>query len=549
LPVPASLRIFAQVARNAALARLVVAYALFTVSEYAVWVAMLVFAYEQGGATQAGLIALAQLAPAAVVAPLAAALADRRSPLLVLAGGYVVQAVGGAVTAAAILGGAAPVFAYAGAVLAAAAVSTTRPAQAVLVPALTLDVSELTAANVLIGWVESVSIMVAGALVGITLALWGVGYVFAVAAVVLAIAVLLVSPLRTRPTHPHADETTTLGHLTEGFREVFRSRTARLLVGMLAAEDVVIGALDVLFVVLALDVLQAGQAWAGYLNTAYGAGGVVLGSLAALLVGRRLGPVITASAMVLGIGLAATAVTSQRTIVVVLVVLVGGCRALFEVATRTLLQRAVPAEMVGRVFGLSEGLTMTGLGIGSLLAPALVAVGGDRVALAGVAALLPLAILVRGRVLMQIDQHAQVPVVEISLLRSIPLFRMLPGPALEGLARALERVEYAPGSVLMREGDEGDRYHAIADGTVEIHQAGNRIALLHRGSGLGEIALLSGGVRTATASAASAVTTYALDRESFLTAVNGHVPTLQSASDVVDELRERDRRRGAADAS
>jgi MFS family permease len=549
LPVPASLRIFAQVARSGALVRLVGAYALFTVSEYAVWVAMLVYAYEHGGATEAGLVALAQLVPAALVAPLAAGLADRRSPLLVLAGGYSLQGAGGAWTAVAILGDAPPVFAYAGAVLASAAVSTTRPAQAVLVPALTLDVSELTAANVLIGWVESASIMVSGALVGITLAVRGIGDVLVITSALLAAAVLLVSPLRTRPAHPHAGETSILRHITEGFTEVYGSRTARLLVGMLAAEDVVIGALDVLFVVLALDVLQAGQAWAGYLNTAYGAGGVVLGSLAALLVGRRLGPVITATAIALGVGLACTAVTSQRVVVVVLVVLVGGSRALFEVATRTLLQRAVPTEMVGRVFGLTEGLTMTGLAIGSLLAPALVAIGGDRVALAGVAALLPLVIVAKGRLLMQIDQHAQVPVVEISLLRSIPLFRMLPGPALEGLAGALERVDYAPGSILMREGDEGDRYHAIADGTVEIRQTGKRIALLGRGSGLGEIALLSGGVRTATGSAVSAVTTYALDREAFLTAVNGHVPTLQSASDIVDELRERDRRRGSADAS
>jgi MFS family permease len=543
--VTAPLRIFAQVARSGALVRIVAAYALFIVTEYAVWIAMLVYAYGHGGATQAGLIAIAQLVPAAIVAPLASGLADHKPPVLVLAGGYVVQGLGVAATAVAILSGAPPFFAYVSAVFAAAAVSTTRPAQAVVVPALTRDVNELTATNALIGWIESVSIMVAGALVGVTLALWSVGYVFATTAVLLAAAVLLVSPLRARPPSPDADEASTLRHLGEGFTGVYRSPPARLLVGMLAAEDVVLGALDLLFVVVAIDLLDAGQAWAGYLNTAYGVGGVILGSLAALLVGRRLGPVITVSAVVLGLALAATALTSDRTTVVVLLALVGGSRALFEVATRTLLQRAVATEMVGRVFGLAEGLNMAGLAVGALLAPALIALGGDRLALAGVAAVLPVVIVVKGRLLMRIDQHAQVPVVEISLLRSIPLFRVLPGPSLEGLAKALERVEYEQGAVMIREGDVGDRYYAIADGTVEIRQAGKRISQLGRGSGLGEIALLHGGPRTATALAETPVTAYALDRESFLTAVNGHVPTLRSAIDIVAEHEDRDRRRDA----
>ena len=88
----------------------------------------------------------------------------------------------------------------------------------------------------------------------------------------------------------------------------------------------------------------------------------------------------------------------------------------------------------------------------------------------------------------------------------------------------------------------------IADGTVEIRQAGQRVAMLGRGTGLGEIALLRGGPRTATAVAATAVTAFALDRESFLTAVNGHAPTLRSATGFVQDLRERDRRRAVEDA-
>src|SRR5712671_1565849 len=95
-------RAFGSLAGNRALLRLLAAYLLFILTEYAVWLAMLVFAYNRGGTAVAGLVAVAQLAPAAVVAPVAASIADRRSPVMLLAGGYLVQAAAMAGTAAAI---------------------------------------------------------------------------------------------------------------------------------------------------------------------------------------------------------------------------------------------------------------------------------------------------------------------------------------------------------------------------------------------------------------------------------------------------------------
>ena len=63
------LHAFRSLAGNRALLRVLGGYALFTLNEYAVWIAMLVYAYSRGGATIAGLVALAQLAPAAVAGP------------------------------------------------------------------------------------------------------------------------------------------------------------------------------------------------------------------------------------------------------------------------------------------------------------------------------------------------------------------------------------------------------------------------------------------------------------------------------------------------
>src|SRR4030095_13455327 len=156
--------------------------------------------------------------------------------------------------------------------------------------------------------------------------------------------------------------------------------------------------------------------------------------------------------------------------------------------------------------------------------------GGSATALLGTAAILPLVALVGGRALLAGDAAAHVPVVEIALLRSLRIFRALPAPALEGLARSLEPVRLAPGEVLIHEGALGDRFYAVADGRLRGTIGGVPIATNLRGDGIGEIALLYGVPRTATVTAASPATVFALSREDFLTAVAGHTPTAQAAT-------------------
>jgi hypothetical protein len=96
------LRVVAAVARNRALTAVLVAYGVFSATQNAAWIGMLVYAYDRGGAGTAGAVAIAQLLPAALLAPVAAAVADRRSPVGVLVGGYLVQVAGMLATALAI---------------------------------------------------------------------------------------------------------------------------------------------------------------------------------------------------------------------------------------------------------------------------------------------------------------------------------------------------------------------------------------------------------------------------------------------------------------
>lgn len=527
----AASRTLRRLARDRPLLRVVASYASFSVTEYAVWIGVLVYAYDRGGSTAAGIVAFLELLPAAAVAPFVSVAADRRSPSRVLALGYFLQAVACTGLALAALTGASADLVYALAIVACTAVSTTRPSIAALVPGLTRDADGLTAANVALGWAESLAVVVAGAGTGLVLAQSEVGVVFAAAAVLLVVSAVLVAPLHAPPMGSGEDFSGVVDDIRRGVAEVGANPDAASLVRFLSAEFVVLGALDVLFVVIALGVLDAGEQWAGYFNMVFGVGGVVFGALAVLLIGHRLGRYVAASAVVLGAALCLTVLADTTFGVAALLAVVGGARTLFDVCIRTLLQRTVPAQLVARIFGLAEGASMAGTAAGALLVPVLLAIGGNRFAVVGVAALLPVTVLAGQATLRRLDRGGLVPVVEIALLRGVPLFRDLPAPSLEGLARALRRVEKRPGEVIIRAGDVGEDYYAIADGEVEV-LADHRSRTLGRGEGIGEIALLRRVPRTATVVARTPVTLYALDRVSFLAAVNAHVPTQRAAEEI-----------------
>src|SRR5262249_2862239 len=155
---------------------------------------------------------------------------------------------------------------------------------------------------------------------------------------------------------------------------------------------------------------------------AYGVGAVLAALAGVLLVGRRLGGPVLAAALFLSGALAALATSGGGTGTGGALLLAGARRGPRDAAPRTLLPRSGPPDVIGRVFGLLEGLMMAGLAVGSLLVPALVYLGGDRLALIGVAAVLPLGAAAGGRGLFRLDAGTPVPVVQIALLRSIPLF-------------------------------------------------------------------------------------------------------------------------------
>jgi hypothetical protein len=146
-----------------------------------------------------------------------------------------------------------------------------------------------------------------------------------------------------------------------------------MLVSLLGAQGVAVGALGVLSVEYAQHVLHRGGDWVGYLNAAFGAGGVIAVVMTARLVGkaRLIGPLVLALAVwsLSFIGLAALPGAVGA---LALIAVGGSARATFDVAGRTLLQRVARPDLLWRHFGLLEGLMMGACAVGSLLAPLLV---------------------------------------------------------------------------------------------------------------------------------------------------------------------------------
>lgn len=520
-------RASATVLANHALRRVLCAYCLFITSLNGAWISILVWAYARGGSKEAGIMALAQLLPAAAAAPVVSSLADQRSPGLLLLGGYGVQAGGLALTAAAVRTDlVVPVWVFA--VVASTAVVATRPAQAALVPALVRRVEELGAANSTFAWIEGGGVVVAGLMTGAVVGAFGAAAGLALAAALAAVALVVALPARRVHRLGAEGEPLRLGAVVVGgLAAVRESSVTRVLLALLGAAWVVVGALDILLVVLAIRVLEKGAGWVGFLNTAYGLGAAV----AALLLGgavavRRPALPILAGAAVLSLGLASVAAVPTALGAVFLLAVAGGGRAVFDIGTRALLQRVVDADVLGRVFGIAEGLASAGCAAGSVIAPLLVWALGPKAALVAAAGILPATAAVLWRRLRRLDRVARVPIVEIGLLRALPIFQFLPGPALEVAASALVPVELEAGEVLIREGDpDADRFYVVAAGEVEVARKGVAVARLGRGAALGEMALLRDMPRTATVTAVTPLLVYALDREPFLLAVTGHGAT------------------------
>ena len=523
------------------------AFVLFNVAEIATWIAILILAFEEGGTTATGMVGVLLFVPAGVLAPVISAFGQRTGPRRFVVVGYLAQATAVTLTGVVIVAGFGLPAILAAATLASIAMTTGRPGQNVLLPAIVRTPDELIAGNAVASLAEGVGGAVGGILVAALVPRGGAGSVYLVVGAVLLAATLLASrvqlvedtarrtdPLRLRSLFADAVRTLTT---------VLRLAGPRLLLFLTMAMTVVYGALGVLLVTVAVDHLAGGGRDVALLSIALSAGLFAGGGLAIGLVGRRVAASIAGASLALAVGLVALGSARLLVVAVVATALAGGALALLDVATRTLMQRSLDDELMAGVFGVIESLWAFGCAAGAALAPMLVAILGLGAALGVLAGLLPILALAARGALRRLDDAATLLDRQIDLLTSTEIFAPLPRLEIERLSRLLDRVGVTAGTTVIREGEAGDRFYLVDEGTFSIEATGRSLASLGPGDHFGEIALLRDVPRTATVRADTDGVLWALDRDEFLETLTGVPSAARAAGDITDRrLRELDRR-------
>jgi MFS family permease len=519
------------------LRRLELAWGGFFVVEWASLLAVSVWAYGARGASGVGLVGLLRMLPAAVALPFGSAVADRFPRHRVLVVVYVAQALLVAGVAADIQADGPPVLTYLLIALVGVVAAPCRPAQLAFAPMLARSPEELVAANVTQMTFEGVATLLGPVLAGAVLAVSGPPAALGLAAAFSLAAALLVAGVRA-PADPtlaaRREREPVLASLTGGLRELARLPDLGAIIAGFWVQTFVRGMLNVLVISLTLRTLGLGEGAVGFIGGTFGAG-VILGALGATsMVGmRRLGRPVALALVMWGLPLAVIAVRPSVPIVVAALVVSGIGNAVLDVAGFTLMQRVADDRVLGRVFGVFYVGVLASMGVGSIVTSALIDLIGIRGALASGGALLPAAALVIYPRLKRIDDFASIPEPPLSVVAAVPLFEPLPPTSLEKLARTALVERVSARATVVVQGEPGDTFYVVVDGSLEVHVDGSLVRTLGPGDVFGEIALLRDVPRTATVSATTPTTLLAIRRMDFLAAVLGSPASAETVEHLV----------------
>jgi CRP-like cAMP-binding protein len=500
--------------------RLVVAFALITLAEWVLGTTVAVHAYAVGGALAVGLVGF-RFAPAALAGLWTTRLADhaQRHRVLTLVAAGRAAATGLAAVALALRVPFGIVIALVW--LDAAIGSAYRPAQATQLPALVRTPGELTAATTLISNVKTSGQLVGALLGGLFVAVLPIAVPVAIAAVLYLAATVMTATVRRA--HVLVAAAGGLRGLTAGLHWLRQSREARLIVIYACLRSMMRGLWLALAVVASLELLGLGKAGFGILMAAAAAGALAAIFATGRLVGnRRLADWFALGLVLCGLPIAIVGVAASAAPAVALIVIWGLGMSLSDMGALTLLNRIVPGSSIGPVTGAMESGKLLFEGVGSLIAPVLLAAFGTRGALLVAGCSLPVVVVLGRRSFTRVDDRAVARQDVLELLQQVPFFAPLSLAALEGVAARLQREDHPAGAEIVRQGDvDSRRWYLVEDGKLVVEVEGFLVGALRRGNQFGERSLMRDVPRSATVRATTDVALLALERDDFLTAVAG----------------------------
>jgi hypothetical protein len=327
-----------------------------------------------------------------------------------------------------------------------------------------------------------------------------------------------------------------LRQLTVGVRTIAALPAARTLVAFSALVSFVYGTDTVLFVGVSAHRLGTGPKGFGYLMAGLGIGGILIApAVDRLARSGRLAPIIIAGTAGYCLPTALLTLIHSPGLAFALQLVRGASTLVVDVLAITALQRAVPPETIGRVFGVFFAFIIGAISLGTLITPPIVSNFGLNTGLLTMA-FAPTALGLLGwPALVSIDRQAAARAAELApsvgLLERLEIFATASRPVLERLAAIATSVDYPRETVILSEGDPADALYVLVEGEVDVSASGERggperhIRTMTGPSYFGEIGVLEHVPRTASVRTLSPCRCLEIEGAALLDALNSTPPS------------------------
>ena len=419
--------------------------------------------------------------------------------------------------------------------LASAAGTAERPAAMAMLPRMVGE-SRLAPANALLHTVQDLGVVVGPAIGAILLAVGPHAVAFLVNGATFAASAALISTMQRRAAPVGTREIESMrSELMHGLHTARTTSFVLPLFAVVAMAELTYGAQTVQLVLYASNRLDVGAAGYGYLLAVAGLGGLLSATVNARLAAstKVAGIVVVAGAVFCATQLA-YAWTTELAIALLVTLLGGAGFVACEVVAETALARVVRSEVLGRVMGVFEALSVAAMVLGAVLAPVLVARTSLRasfVVLGIATVVVTVACLAGLRRLGELSRkRAELLASRLAVIERLPITVGAPRIVLEQLASASQLCPLPPGVDVVVEGAPAHAFYAVVDGGVLVHRNDEEVARIGPGGSFGGRGLLDNAPRNATVTTEVQSTILRIEGDVLLDALQS-APTVLSAID------------------